>query len=136
MTQMTKHNAKHSYSAKSTQKKPIKPKWNPRDPATIPAESLLASKQAMLLEHISESEFSDLAWIMAQESGGVVNTKNPHSSARGLYQLLTAQYELNPNGQKSFGNAIEESQGGIRYIVHRYKTASIARAFWEKHHWY
>lgn len=133
---MTKHNAKHAYLAKKKKKNTAKPQWTPRDPATIPAESLQALRQAMLLEHISDDQFVDLAWIMAQESGGVVNVRNNHSSARGLYQLLKAQYELNPNGEKSFGNAIEECQGGIRYIVHRYKTAAHAREYWEKHHWY
>lgn len=133
---MTKHNAKHAYHAQKNHKKPAKPKWTPRDSSTIPAESLQALKKAMTLEHVSESEFSDLAWIMAQESGGIVDTKNPHSTARGLFQLLKAQYELNPNGEKSFGNAVEECQGGIRYIMHRYKSAANAREFWKKHHWY
>ena len=133
---MTKHNAKHAYHAKKKPEMAAKPKWTPRDPGSIPAKSLQALKQAMVLEHVPEDQFLALAWIMAQESGGIIDTKNPHSTARGLYQLLKAQYELNPNGQKSFGNAIEECQGGIRYIVHRYKTADHAREFWEKHHWY
>lgn len=133
---MTKHNEKHAYHANRKHKKPAKVGWSPRDPSTIPAESLQALKKAMLLEHVPENQFSDLAWIMAQESGGVVGTANSHSTARGLYQLLKAQYELNPNGEKSFGNGVEECQGGIRYIMHRYKTAAHAREFWEKHHWY
>ena len=133
---MTKHNAKHTYHAKKTHTKPAKPKLTPHDPSTIPAASLQALKKAMTLEHVPDSEFSDLAWIMAHESGGIVDAKNPHSTARGLFQLLKAQYDLNPNGEKSFGNAVEECQGGIRYIVHRYKTAAQAREFWEKHHWY
>jgi hypothetical protein len=53
-----------------------------------------------------------------------------------LYQLLHAQYGLNPNGEKSFGNAVEECQGGIHYILGRYHTVSVARKFWESHHWY
>ena len=133
---MTKHNAKHAYQARGKHGKPAKPKWTPRDPSTISAESLQALKKAMTLEHVAEGEFSDLAWIMAQESGGVVDKRNPHSTARGLFQLLKIQYELNPNGEKSFGNAVEECQGGIRYVMHRYKSAVHARGFWEKHHWY
>ncbi len=133
---MTKHNAKHAYHAQKKHKKTARPKWTPRDPATIPAQSRQALKQAMVLEHVPESQFADLAWLMAQESGGIVNAKNPHSTARGLYQLLKAQYGLNPNGEKSFGNAIEECQGGITYIIHRYKTAAHAREFWQKHQWY
>ena len=133
---MPKHSTKHAYHAQKKHKKPAKPKWTPRDPSTIPAASLQALKKAMLLEQVPDEQFSDLAWIMAQESGGIVDTKNPHSTARGLFQLLKAQYDLNPNGEKSFGNAVEECQGGIAYIMHRYKTAARARAFWEKHHWY
>ncbi len=42
----------------------------------------------MKLEGISDNEYNDLLWIMAQEPGGVVDTRNPAFSARGLYQLL------------------------------------------------
>lgn len=73
---------------------------------------------------------------MAQESSGIVNARNSDSSARGLFQLLRAQYSLNPNGEKSFGNAVEECQGGIHYIMGRYHSAGAAKAFWQKHHWY
>jgi SLT domain-containing protein len=90
----------------------------------------------MELEKIPAPSYGDLAWIMAQESSGVVNARNAHSTARGLFQLLSAQYSLNPNGEKSFGNAVEEAQGGIHYIMGRYHSASAAKAFWQKHHWY
>jgi SLT domain-containing protein len=43
---------------------------------------------------------------------------------------------LNPNGTQSFGNAVEEAQGGIRYIQQRYGTADNAVAFWLQHRWY
>ena len=65
-----------------------------------------------------------------------MNKSNPSSSARGLYQLLQAQYDLNPNGAQSFGNAVEEAQGGIRYVRGRYGTAAAAKAFWLLHKWY
>ncbi|ALL69679.1 hypothetical protein K788_0006245 (plasmid) [Paraburkholderia caribensis MBA4] len=71
-----------------------------------------------------------------EKSAGVVNARNGTSTARGLFQLLHAQYELNPHGEASFGNAVEECQGGIRYIYGRYHTASRARDFWKRHHWY
>ncbi len=90
----------------------------------------------MRLEGAPATEFNDLLWIMAQESGGVVDIRNSSSTARGLFQLLANQYSLNPRGAQSFGNAVEESQGGIHYIMGRYKTAQAARAFWQKHHWY
>lgn len=90
----------------------------------------------MQVEGIASTQFNDLLWIMAQESSGMVDAHNPASTARGLFQLLRAQYGLNPNGEKSFGNAIEECQGGIHYIMGRYHSAANARLFWQKHHWY
>jgi SLT domain-containing protein len=90
----------------------------------------------MELEKIPLADYDDLLWIMAQESSGVVGVRNPTSTARGLFQLLNSQSDLNPNGESSFGNAVEECQGGIRYIMGRYHSAKAARRFWEKHHWY
>ncbi len=90
----------------------------------------------MKLENVPATEFNDLLWILAQESEGRVDARNGKSTARGLFQLLHAQYSLNPHGDKSFGNAVEECQGGIHYIMGRYHTAARARAFWEQHHWY
>jgi hypothetical protein len=85
----------------------------------------------MSLEKIPLADFNDLLWIMAQESSGVVGARNHTSSARGLFQLLHAQADLNPNGERSFGNAVEECQGGIHYIMGRYHSARAARTFWE-----
>jgi hypothetical protein len=96
----------------------------------------MALREAIRLEGIPGTDFNDLLWIMAQESNGVVDVRNRTSTARGLFQLLKAQYELNPHGEKSFGNAIEECQGGLRYIYGRYHSARRAKEFWEKHHWY
>src|ERR1044071_6641930 len=107
-----------------------------KDAAVVPDDVQDALRQAMQLEEVAEEEFDDLLWVMAQESEGRVDARNPHSTARGLYQLLQAQYHLNPNGAHSFGNAVEEFQGGIRYIVGRYKTGKAAKAFWQTHHWY
>lgn len=116
--------------------KPAKVPWHEKDPSAVPPASQLALRQAMVLEDVALTDYDDLLWIMAQESEGVVDVRNPKSSARGLYQLLEPQYDLNPHGIKSFGNATEEAQGGIRYILGRYHTVAAARAFWEKHHWY
>ena len=116
-------------------RKPQHP-WVARNPSTVPASSQSALKQAIKAEGLDDAEFDDLLWIMAQESGGVVDIRNAHSTARGLFQLLKDGYSLNPKGEASFGNAVEECQGGIHYIVGRYHTAKAARAFWEKHHWY
>jgi hypothetical protein len=41
-----------------------------------------------------------------------------------------------PNGSASFGNGVEEAQGGIRYIKQRHGTADIAVVHWQQYHWY
>ena len=117
-------------------KKHPKHPWVAQLPSVVPADVQQALRTAMGLEHVPAEEFDDLLWIMAQESSGVVDAHNPSSSARGLFQLLDAQDDLNPNGARSFGNAVEECQGGIAYIMGRYHTAAAARRFWEMHHWY
>ena len=77
-----------------------------------------------------------LRFIMERESGGQVGAANKVDTARGLFQLTRASYHLNPNGAASFGNPVEEAQGGIRYIEQRYQTADNAAAFWQRHGWY
>jgi hypothetical protein len=112
------------------------PGWIEKPDSAIPAQADAALTRAMTLEGAPSSWQSGLRFIMAQESGGQVNAKNPVHSARGLFQLTAANYHLNPNGAGSFGNAVEEAQGGIRYIQQRYGTADNAVAFWRQHHWY
>ena len=102
----------------------------------IPPQTDAALQQAMALEGVPDAWQSGLRFIMAQESGGRVDAENPVHSARGLFQLTAVHYRLNPNGVRSFGNAVEEAQGGIRYIRQRYGTADQAVAFWRQHHWY
>jgi hypothetical protein len=104
--------------------------------SVIPAHSGAALQQAMRLEGVPDSWQPSLRFIMAQESSGKVDARNPVHSARGLFQLTAANYHLNPNGARSFGNAVEEAQGGIRYIQPRYGTADNAVAFWHQHRWY
>lgn len=110
--------------------------WKEKPTSIVPLSSQFALRNAMKIEGISSADFNDLLWIMAQESAGVVNARNHGSTARGLFQLLHAQYELNPHGEASFGNAVEECQGGLRYIYDRYHTARRARDFWKSHLWY
>jgi hypothetical protein len=104
--------------------------------STIPAHAEVALQQAMRPEGVPESWQPGLRFIMARESSGTVDARSPVHSARGLFQLTAANYHLNPNGAGSFGNAIEEAQGGIRYIQQRYGTADNAVAFWQQHGWY
>jgi hypothetical protein len=110
--------------------------WIAISPDSVPLHVRFALREAMRQEAVAEADYADLLWILAQESGGIVNNRNVSSSARGLFQLLHAQYELNPHGEKSFGNAVEECQGGIRYIYGRYHSAKAARDVWQRHHWY
>jgi hypothetical protein len=126
--------APHSHSHR--QMKAASSGWTEKPLSVVPLSSQMALREAMKKEGVSSADYGSLLWIMAQESEGVVNAKNGSSSARGLFQLLRAQYELNPHGEASFGNAVEECQGGIRYIYGRYHTASHAKNFWQSHHWY
>ncbi|MES2150018.1 MAG: hypothetical protein V4508_09500 [Pseudomonadota bacterium] len=110
--------------------------WKEHDPTAISPVVQVALHQALRIENASHLEYADFLSIMAQESNGQVNARNSHSTARGLFQLLRNQYPLNPNGEKSFGNVIEECQGGIRYVTGRSHSAFAARQFWQRHHWY
>ncbi|WP_216851094.1 hypothetical protein [Acidisphaera sp. L21] len=95
-----------------------------------------ALKTAMDKEGVPTTWEPGLHFIMERESTGKVNATNGVDTARGLFQLTKASYHLNPHGAASFGNAVEEAQGGIRYIAQRYQTADNAVGFWKKHGWY
>ncbi|MFM0736564.1 hypothetical protein PQQ51_04850 [Paraburkholderia xenovorans] len=125
--------SKHAHNHR--QAKAGKTGWVSIDPTTVPMTSQNALREAMSIEKVALTQFDDLLWLMAQESGGVVDLRNPRLSARGLYQLIPPQYELNPNGEKSFGDAVEECRGGIRYVLGRYHTAAAARLRWEANQW-
>jgi len=113
-----------------------KPAWREKDPSAVPAPIQHALREALHLENVPLSHYDDLLWIIAQESSGRVGVCSTCSTARGLFQLLRANYGLNPNGERSFGNAVEECRGGIRYVMRRYKSAAAAKAFWREHRWY
>jgi hypothetical protein len=125
---------KHAHSHRP--RKPGKQPWKEKDTAQIPASVRSALREALKIEDIPDAQYNDFLWIIAQESSGTVDARNSRSTARGLFQLLRAQYELNPHGEKSFGNAVEECQGGIHYVIGRYHSAARAKAFWQQHHWY
>ena len=63
--------------------------------SAIPAQSDAALRQAMTLEGVPGSWQDGLRFIIAHESGGVVDIRNPVRSARGLFQLTAANYHLN-----------------------------------------
>ncbi len=99
-------------------------------------ETIQALRTAMAKESVPATWENSLRYIMEHESGGQVGAANRVDTARGLFQLTRASYPLNPNGAASFGNPVEEAQGGIRYIQKRYQTADTAAAFWQRHGWY
>ena len=72
------------------------PRWIEKPDSALPAQSDAALSHAMTLEGVPSSWQSGLRFIMAQESGGQVNARNPVHSARGLFQLTAANYHLNP----------------------------------------
>jgi len=107
--------------------------------ASAPAisdEVTQALRSAMEKEGVPTNWENGLQFIVDHESSGQVGASNKHDSARGLFQLTRASYDLNPNGARSFGNAVEEAQGGIRYIKQRYQTAENAVQFWQRHRYY
>jgi hypothetical protein len=102
----------------------------------VSADVKAAVYHAIRAEGVPAAWRSSLLFIAAQESSGHVGARNTADSARGLFKLTRASWHLNPNGAASFGNAVEEARGGIRYIQCRYDTAPKAEAFWRTHHWY
>lgn len=129
-------------SAHRAQVRPVS--FQPTNPAAVPAsprshapsDAMAALGKAMTLENVPASWQPGLQFLMQKESGGRIGVRNPVHSARGLFQLTRANYHLNPRGEASFGNGVEEAQGGIRYIRQRYGSVDKAVAHWEKHHWY
>ena len=108
-----------------------------KDPRLVPSSSVDALRIAMMNDGIPSYEFNDLLWIMTQESVGVPGVNNGTTTASGLFQLVETQRQaFYPNGDSSIGNAVEESEGGIRYMLDRYGTAAKARKFWNVHHYW
>lgn len=104
--------------------------------ATLPDATQAALAEAMKRENVPDSWKSSLTFLVQQESEGKVDARNPVHSARGLFQLTRANYHLNPRGEASFGNGVEEAQGGIRYVRQRYGDADRAVEHWRAKRWY
>ena len=108
-----------------------------KDPKLVPSSSVDALKIAMRLESIPAQQYDDLLWIMTQESVGIPGVENGSTTASGLFQMNeAARQAFYPRGDASVGNAIEEAQGAIRYMLSRYGSAAEARRFWDIHHWW
>ena len=108
----------------------------PVRPRTSPEEAAAALTQAMTREGVPDRWRPALEFIMRKESSGQIDARNPVHSARGLFQLTRVNYHLNPNGEASFGNGVEEAQGGIRYIRQRYGEVDKAVAHFNRKGWY
>lgn len=108
----------------------------PVHPRTSPEAAATALTQAMSREGVPDTWRQGLEFIMHKESRGQIDARNPVHSARGLFQLTRVNYHLNPKGEASFGNGIEEAQGGIRYIKQRYGEVDKAVAHWHRKGWY
>ena len=84
----------------------------------------------MALERVRQTWEAGPRFLILRESGGRSDVANPARSGRGLFQLTRSSYCLNPRAVASFGNAVEEVQGGIRYVLERYQTVQNAVVHW------
>jgi hypothetical protein len=127
MVKTSEKNKTHRHTHRPVE--PARAEWTEKDPKKFPVLVQNALREAMKLEEVPIPQYDDFLWIIAQESSGVVDVRNARSTARGLFQLLRARYELNPRGERSFGDAVEECQGGIHYVIGRYHSATFAKNF-------
>lgn len=75
----------------------------------------------------NHTEWKALLRLWTRESQWNPHSKNKHSSAYGVPQIL----------KMPVGTPIEEQIDlGIKYIIHRYKTPSRALKFHLRHGWY
>ncbi|WP_449406082.1 hypothetical protein [Massilia phosphatilytica] len=111
--------------------------WKEKDPAIVPLRVQVALRDAMRLEgalcspNMTASPLDCCAGInwRCRRAQSSLDSAWPVSALR-------AQYALNPKGEKSFGDPVEECRGGIRYVIGRYHSANAAKIFWQQHHWY
>lgn len=72
-------------------------------------------------------EWKALAKLWGKESAWNWKAKNPHSSAYGIAQVLGTPKDSTIEYQVS---------KGLKYIVHRYGTPTIAWSHWQSNGWY
>jgi hypothetical protein len=78
--------------------------------------------------HYSKAQVSALLKICARESGFRPAAQN--HSCKGLFQLKTSF------GRKQWANAAWNTRKAIRYIKHRYGTATAALGHSNRYGWY
>ena len=94
-------------------------------------------KVALFVNEMMEKRQAQcLLWIFYQESRLNPKAKNPHSSAKGIGQLLDSTYKN--IGLKHSADPIAQVVASIAYISERYGSggACSAKAFWQKHFYY
>ena len=126
----------HRHHSKAHHTRHSGPHRHARTLPSMSEEAEWALGRAIELEQVPQTWKAGLRFLILRESGGQSGATNPISSARGLFQLTRVNYHLNPRGAASFGNPVEEVQGGIRYVLERYQTVANAVAHWQRHRSY
>ena len=92
--------------------------------------------EAFVNELMTKRQASCLLWIFTKESHINPNAKNPHSSAKGIGQLLESTYKN--IGLKHSADPMAQVVAAIAYISRHYGSdgACAAKAFWQKHSYY
>lgn len=94
-------------------------------------------KVALFVNEMMEKRQAQcLLWIYYQESRLNPKAKNPHSSAKGIGQLLDSTYKN--IGLKHSSDPIAQVVASIAYISERYGSggACSAKAFWQRNSYY
>ena len=79
------------------------------------------------------SQWKALSEIISHESSWDPSSKNPSSTARGLFQMLYEPGTKTPYGQHDVPTQVRD---GLSYIEGRYGDPAGAWDFWQKHQWY
>ena len=86
------------------------------------AQSVAKQKLNKMFGKDAKNEWRALAKLWGKESAWNWKAKNPHSSAYGIAQVLRTPQDSTIEYQVS---------KGLKYIVHRYGTPTIAWAHWQ-----
>nr|WP_280115094.1 lytic transglycosylase domain-containing protein [Paenibacillus ottowii] len=74
--------------------------------------------------------------LVARESSFNPNSKNPKSTARGLFQFLDGTRKSYGGNSVNWNDPAQQALAGVQYIKDRYGTPEKALAFWDKNKWY
>lgn len=91
------------------------------------AQSVAKQKVNKMFGKKAQQEWNALAKLWGKESAWNWKAKNPHSSAYGIAQVLGTPKDSTIEYQVS---------KGLKYIVHRYGTPTVAWSHWQSNGWY